>query len=67
MVLKMSKYPIFTTESLIKGLYLKKKKIFFKREKIKKESRKTFLTAFSSSWFWLSLTGMRDSIVYVKQ
>lgn len=30
MVLKMSKYPIFTTESLIKGLYLKK--IFFKKE-----------------------------------
>ena len=24
MVLKMSKYPIFTTESLIRGLYLKK-------------------------------------------
>lgn len=31
MVLKMSKYPIFTTESLIKGLYLKK--YFLKKEK----------------------------------
>lgn len=33
MVLKMSKYPIFTTESLIKGLYLKKKKFFLKEKK----------------------------------
>lgn len=33
-VLKMSKYPIFTTESLIRGLYLKK--IFFLLKKEKK-------------------------------